>query len=68
MSKRFIRVAFSAPILLTVIGTPALGAAVPSVAASEDRERLIVVARSDADYDELRVAAEHVEAHPEWLT
>src|SRR5438270_586008 len=62
MSKRFNRVAYSVPLLLTLIGTPALGAAVPSAAASDDRERLIVVARSDADYDELRVAAEQAGA------
>ena len=61
MSKPFNRIAVGG-LLLTLLGAPSLTAAAPVGSASAEQERLIVVARSDAVYDQLRLAVQQAGA------
>jgi subtilisin family serine protease len=62
MSKPFNWIAVGLPLLLIVVSAPSLVAAAPAGSASAEQERLIVVARSDAVYDQLRLAAQQAGA------
>ena len=62
MSKPFTRIAVGLLLLLTLVSAPSLAAAAPGGSAAAEQERLIVVARSDAVYDQLRLAAQQAGA------
>jgi subtilisin family serine protease len=58
MSRRLTRIGIGALLLLTMLAGPSLAAAAPPADAAGNKERFIVVARSAADYDNLRAAVE----------
>jgi subtilisin family serine protease len=58
MSRRLTRFGIGALLLLAMLAGPSLAAAAPQADAAAGKERFIVVARSGADYDNLRAAVQ----------
>src|SRR5690348_6381845 len=62
MSGRITRVVCGALLLLAMLGAPRLAAAAPAAPTTSPTGRYIVFARSAADYDNLRAAAQRAGA------
>ena len=62
MSGRLVRFAIGALLPLAMLAVPSLATAAPTAQTTGSADRYIVVARSDADYDNLRAAAQRAGA------